>query len=84
MANMFIWSFSCDLIISLHLPIGVDLNGISTLAPHEEVLKGSFVVVDCEACGIIVPSPRMEPVPAAAEVQSLSHTTTREVPQTQF
>ena len=73
MANEFISSFSCDLIISLHLAIGIDLNGISTLAPHAKVLKISFVVAYCEACGIIVPSPGVEPAPPAVEVQSLSH-----------
>ena len=70
MANEFIWSFSCDLIISLHLAIRVDLNGISTLAPHAKVLKVSFVVVDCEACGIIVPSPGMEPDPCRGSAES--------------
>ena len=73
MANEFIWSFSCDLINSLHLAIGIDLNSISTVAPHTKVLKISFVVADREACGIIVLSPGIEPAPPSVEVQSLSH-----------
>ena len=32
------------------------------------------------ACGILVPRPRIEPVPPAAEAQSLYHWTAREVP----
>ena len=32
------------------------------------------------ACGILVPLPRIEPMPSALEAWSLSHSTTREVP----
>ncbi|XP_073665439.1 solute carrier family 22 member 18 isoform X11 [Tursiops truncatus] len=34
----------------------------------------------CAACGILVPQPGIEPVPPAAEAQSLNHWTAREVP----
>ena len=34
----------------------------------------------CVACGILVPRPGVEPVPAAVEVRSLNHWTAREVP----
>ena len=33
------------------------------------------------ACGILVPWPRIEPLPFGVEVQSLNHWTAREVPQ---
>ena len=34
----------------------------------------------CTACGILVPQPRIEPMPPAVEAQSLNHWTAREVP----
>ena len=36
----------------------------------------------CTACGILVPSPGMEPMPPAVEARSLNHWTAREVPHT--
>ena len=33
----------------------------------------------CTACGILVPRPRMAPMPPALEAQSLNHWTTREI-----
>ena len=38
----------------------------------------------CMACGILVPWPRIEPVPLAVEARSLNHWTTREVPGRTF
>ena len=38
----------------------------------------------CEACRILVPWPRIEPMSPAAEAWSLNHWTTREVPRLDF
>ena len=35
----------------------------------------------CEACGILVPQPGIEPVPSATTVQSLNHWTAGEFPE---
>ena len=42
----------------------------------------SFILawLHCAACGILVPPPRIEPMPPVLEAWSLNHWTAREVP----
>ena len=42
----------------------------------------NFIFWSCHVvCGVLVPWPGMEPIPAALEAQSLNHWTSKEVPE---